>query len=235
MTDDIKDNAQMPEKRDPQKLSMKGLDKDMQQANAATTQRFDKLEETVNGMAKGVELQMGEILKAISAKNNIHTISKDGVHVDDVYLKEDQIDIEFAKNNDVNADVETVRPGMTSIDSMEFQEKADQMRFDNEEIKIMVMPSASTYPDHTFFVGVNGIQRLIVRGKEQWLPRRYVEVLLRAKISTYGNHEVRNQLTNELEVKNPETKSHRYPLQIILDKNPLGVKWLHRVTNDTRC
>lgn len=238
MTDNIENqesNAEMPEKRDPQKLSMKGLDKDMQQANEATTQRFNKIENTVNGIAEGLTLQFSEVMKAIAAKNQITTISKDGTHVDDVYLREDQIDIEFAKNENVQADVETVRPGITSIDTMEFKEKADQMRFDNEKIEVMVMPSASTYPDHTFFVGVNGIQLLIVRGKKQWLPRRYVEVLLRAKISTYGNHEVRNNLTNELEVKNPETKSHRYPLQILQDKNPLGVKWLTRVTNDTRC
>lgn len=226
--------SQMPEKRDPQKLSVKGLDKDMQQANAVTTQRFDKIEESIQGVTEGVALKFDEILKAISAKNHITTISKDGIHVDDVYLHEDEVDIEFAKNSNEQADVETVRPGLTAIDSMEFVEKAEQMRFDNEKIKIMVMPSASTYPDHTFFVGVNGVQLLIVRGKEQWLPRRYVEVLLRAKISTYGNHEVRNNLTNELEVKNPETKSHRYPLQILADKNPLGVKWLTRVTNDTR-
>ena len=229
------DEKQMPEKRDPKKLSMAGLNKDFEQANEANSQKFDKLESTVNSLAADVKEGMGEVLKAISAKNNPVQITKDGTHSEDAYLKEDLIDIEFKKNGNVHADVETVRPGITSIDSMEFIEKAEQMAFDNENIEIMVMPSASTYPDHTFFVGVNGIQRLIVRGQKQWLPRRYVEVLLRAKVSTYGNFETRNVTTNELEVKNPETKSHRYPLQILTDKNPLGPKWLNRVTNDTRC
>jgi len=224
----------MTDDKKPKNLSMKGLSADMEKSNEETAQRFTKLEESVQGINDSMSEQMGEILKAVSAKNNPVVLSKDGTHVEDVYLKEDQIDIEFKKTSDVHADVETVRPGITSIDSMEFVEKAEQMRFDNEEIEIMVMPSSSTYPDHTFFVGVNGIQRLIVRGQKQWLPRRYVEVLLRAKISTYGNFETRNAMTNELEVKNPETKSHRYPLQILTDKNPLGAKWLNRVTNDTR-
>jgi len=224
----------MTDSKKPKNLSMKGLSADMDTANEENAQRFNKLEESVQGISDSMSEQMGEILKAVSAKNNPVILQKDGTHVEDVYLKEDQVDIEFKKNPNVHADVETVRPGITSIDSMEFVEKAEQMRFDNEEIEIMVMPSASTYPDHTFFVGVNGIQRLIVRGQKQWLPRRYVEVLLRAKISTYGNFETRNQQTNELEVKNPETKSHRYPLQILTDKNPLGAKWLNRVTNDTR-
>lgn len=224
----------MPEKRDPDKLSMKGLNKDFHEANEVNQQRFDTLEKSVSGIADDIKEQLGQVLKAVSAKNNPAIITKDGTFAEDVCLNEDRVDIEFEKNDDVYADVETVRPGLRSIDNAEFKDKANQMAFDNEQVQIMVMPSASTYPDHTFSVGVNGIQRLIVRGKAQWLPRRYVEVLLRAKISTYANIEKRN-LQNELEVVYPETKSHRYPLQILKDNNPLGVQWLSRVNNDTRC
>ena len=78
------------------------------------------------------------------------------------------------------------------------------------------------------------VNRLITRGFKQWLPRNYVEVLLRAKVSTYGNQEMVNAQTGEKEVKNPEVKSHRYPLQIIQDANPLGMAWLERVSNDVR-
>jgi len=189
---------------------------------------------------KVVDLQIGQmkdsielILKAVSAKNVPASITKDGPHSEDVYLGLDKVDIEFAENGDIHADVEVVRPGIASVDSMEFKEKADQTQFDLEKLQVMVMPSASTYPDHTFFVGVNGRQLLIIRGQRQWLPRNYVEVLLRAKISSYANVERRNA-ANELEVVYPETKSHRYPLQILQDHNPLGTKWLERVANDTR-
>ncbi len=220
--------------KQPKNLSMKSLDKDFKEATEKSSQRFDNLEKSVSGIADDVKDQLGGFLKTLSAQNNPTSITKDGTFAEDVCLNQDKIDIEFAKNGDIHADVETVRPALTSIDNAEFKDKANQMAFDNEMVKIMVMPSSSTYPDHTFSVGVNGIQRLIVRGKEQWLPRRYVEVLLRAKVSYYANIEQRNS-QNELEVAYPETKSHRYPLQILEDKNPLGVKWLTRVNNDTRC
>lgn len=219
----------MVDKKTKPQLSLKILESQIKDSN-----------KKVEDSNKAVDTQMGEmkesialILKAVSAKNNPTSITKDGPNSEDAYLALDRVGIEFAENGDVNADVETVRPGLTCIDTMEFKEKAEQMLFDNEMLQIMVMPSASTYPDHTFAVGVNGVQLLIVRGTKQWIPRNYVEVLLRAKISTYANVERRNT-QNELEVVYPETKSHRYPLQILADKNPLGAKWLNRVTNDTR-
>jgi len=220
--------------KETKNLTMKSLEKDVNQSNKETSVRFDKLEQSLSGLADTVNDKLSEVLKVLSAKNFPTSITKDGTHVEDVYLKEDRVDIEFEKNPDIHADVETLRPGLTAIDTMEFKEKADQTLFDHEKIQIMVMPSSSTYPDHTFFVGVNGVQLLIVRGTKQWLPRNYVEVLLRAKTSFYANVERRNA-ANELEVIYPETKSHRYPLQILADKNPLGAKWLSRVTNDTRC
>jgi hypothetical protein len=166
------------------------------------------------------------------AKNNPHQTTK-GVHSEDVYQHDDEGGIVFEKNADPMADVEVVRNGLTSVSNAEFESKMEQMKFDEEPIEIMVMPSQSTFPDHTFTIGVNGRLMLIVRGAKQWMPRKYVEVLLRAKISSYGNFEKRNEWNGELEVQNPETKSHRYPLQVITDRNPKGRAWLVRVTNDT--
>ena len=210
-------------------LSLKVLESQIQDSN----QKVEASSQATNLRLGGMENSIAEILKAVSAKNNPTSITKDGTHSEDAYLKLDRVDIEFEENPDINADVEVVRPGLTCVDTMEFKEKAEQTMFDLEKIEIMVMPSASTYPDHTFFVGVNGRQLLIIRGQKQWLPRNYVEVLLRAKISSYANIERRNA-QNELEVVYPETKSHRYPMQILTDNNPLGVKWLQRVANDTR-
>tara|TARA_R110000803_G_scaffold5230_6_gene17357 strand:+ start:9634 stop:10296 length:663 start_codon:yes stop_codon:yes gene_type:complete len=219
----------MTDKKAKPVLSLKVLQTQLEESN----QKVEDSNKNVDAQMSEMKGSIAEILKAVSAKNNPTSITKDGAHSEDAYLKLDRVDIEFAKNGDVHADVETVRPGLSSVDTMEFKTKAEQTLFDLEKIEIMVMPSASTYPDHTFFVGVNGRQLLIVRGQKQWLPRNYVEVLLRAKISSYANVERRNN-QNELEVVYPETKSHRYPLQILNDRNPLGAKWLMRVANDTR-
>jgi hypothetical protein len=225
--------------------TIKSLSNDMQDNMSKIGERVDKtdarldsVDEKVSSLKSSVDTGFSEIMEAMEgfkslAKNNIHNTTK-GTCSEDIYEHDDENGIVFEKNDDPMADVEVVRHGLTSTDSAEFKAKADQMRFDDEEIEIMVMPSQSTYPDHTFTIGVNGRLRLIMRGQKQWIPRKYVEVLLRAKVSTYGNFESRNQYNGELEVNNPETKSHRYPLQVITDKNPKGAAWLMRVTNDTR-
>ena len=145
------------EQKAPKNHTMKSLNKELQENNVVNAQRFEKIEESVQGLGEEVKGQLTEVLKVISAKNNPTSIRKDGVHVEDVYLREDFVDIEFKENEDIHAEVETVRPGLRSIDNAEFQEKADQMRFDNEMVKIMVMASSSTYPDHTFSVGARGM------------------------------------------------------------------------------
>ena len=220
--------------------SIQSLNKQMTEKSKETDDRLLGIENSVSEISKNMDSKFDSLLKSmetfkpnksVMAKNNPNIIAKDGTFAEDVYQHLDEHEIEFTKG-DPNDDVETLRPGLTSVHSAEFQEKADQMRFDEEEIEIMVMSSQSTYPDHTFTIGVNGRTRMIMRGRKQWLPRKYVEVLLRAKISSYGNFETTDHMTNEQVVKNPETKSHRYPLQILTDKNPRGTKWLERVTND---
>lgn len=230
-------------------LSLKKLDQGIKDVTKEMDDRLDLVEGSISdltgairefmakqalveGLAKSAEaVEPKAKPEPIMARDNPHIIRKDGVHSEDVYQHLDEHDIEFVEKGP-DFDLETTRPGLRSVLSAEFKEKAEQMMFDEEPVQIMVMPSQSTYPDHTFCVGVNGRMRMITRGKRQWLPRKYVEVLLRAKISTYGNFETRNPMTNELTVSNPETKSHRYPLQVIQDKNPLGARWLERVTNE---
>jgi len=222
--------------RDKQK-TIKMLDTELKEKAAQTDARLDSVEQTIfkldANISSGFE-EMRDLAKSFKtlAKNSPHVITKDGTFGADVYEHCDENGIEFEKNADPMADVEVVRHGISSVAGLEFKNKAEQMRFDNELIEIMVMPSQSQFPDHTFTIGVNGRLILIVRGTKQWVPRNYVEVLLRAKVSTYGNFERRNEYNGELEVQHPETKSHRYPLQVITDKNPKGSAWLVRVTND---
>ena len=223
----------MTDKADKKKtLSLKSIDKAMQESNQATDDRLESVETELSEMNGNIS-EVLKAVKAISAKDLVTSFAKDGIDSRDAYKELDIVDIEF-KNGNPNDDVDIERPGMTQVNTAEFSEKADQMRFDNQLLEVMVMPSNSTYPDHCFSVGVNGIHRLIVRGAKQMLPRNYVEVLLRAKTSTYGNIETRNAV-NEIVVKNPETKAHRYPLQILRDPaGAAGGAWLERVSNDIR-
>jgi hypothetical protein len=201
--------------------TVKSLEKDLKAQNDLQNEKLEALSNDINE-------KMNKILCGIE-----HImIPKKGISSDDAYQHTDQ---ELVDIQTIDGEVEAVRDGLTSVDSPEFRDKADQMQFDMQLLEIMVMPSMSSYPDHTFTIGVNGLQKLIFRGTRQWLPRCYVEVLLRAKVSNYGNVETVNPHNNEREIKNPETKAHRYPLQVITD--PAGAKgghWLERVANDMR-
>lgn len=222
-----------------QPLSLKKLDAKITQSSQESTDKMASVEDKVDNLTKSLQefmatLQATTNPNSTRAADNRHITSPKGVDVDKVYQHLDEHEIEFTQA-DEQGNIETVRPGLREVASHEFKSKAEQTAFDLEHIQIMVMPSQAVYPDHTFCVGVNGRMMLIIRGQRQWLPRAYVEVLLRAKISSYGNFEVRNNVTNELEVKNPETKSHRYPLQVVTDRNPLGAAWLERVANEINC
>lgn len=210
-------------------LSLKSLSASMNESNRAVDDRLNSVDETILEINDNVS----EVLKAIqamSAKNNPVSITKDGIDSRDVCEDLGLKDTEFTDGKN-GADIELIRPRDVSIHSAEFKDKADQERFDTQMLEVLVMASQNTYPDDFASVGVNGRQLLITRGKPQLLPRNYVEVLLRAKTSTYGNIESRNAV-NEIVVNNPETKAYRYPLQILRDPSAIkGAEWLARVTN----
>ncbi|PHS09406.1 MAG: hypothetical protein COA78_12150 [Blastopirellula sp.] len=228
-------NGKTKAKNKGKQETIKNVRADMESRAAEADDRLDSLEATINELNIDVGTKFSEVLEAIKnqAKNNPVSISKDGADSRDLHKHEDERPNSylFAEGRPED-DVELIELQLTSSDSSEFKEKAEQMMFDQEKILIRVMPSASTYPDHTFLIGVNGKMIAIMRGHKQRVPRNYVEVLLRCKTSTYGNVETINQYNNELTVINPETKSHRYPLEVLEDKNPLGAKWLERVVND---
>jgi|ETN01SMinimDraft_1059929.scaffolds.fasta_scaffold76108_1 hypothetical protein len=204
-------------------LSMKSLAADAEARNAETDKKFDALETKLDDGIQG-------IMDSINAMNRPASITKDGVLSTDKDYDENLHDIKF---QDVRPedDAQLVPSRMTSIHSAEFTEKAEQMKFDNEQIEVMVMRSQATYPDHTFTLSVNGNSLIIARGVRQWIPRCYAEVMARAKTSTYGNIEIRNS-QNELEVENPESRAARYPFQVMTDKSPKAGQWLERVMND---
>ncbi|PCJ39142.1 MAG: hypothetical protein COA71_14595 [SAR86 cluster bacterium] len=211
------------DKRTNNNMTMKSLDKQIRERNEVVDKKLDDL-------SIDIDKKFAALLE--SNQKIFQTMAK-GKSSEDIYQHADERNVKF-KEGDSKADAEVIEVSLTSVDSAEFKEKADQMRFDKEMVEIMVMPSQAVYPDNTFTVSVNGTPKLILRGKKQWLPRNYVEVLLRAKTSSYGNIETINPYTAIKEMSYPETKSHRYPLHIITDKNPKGARWLERVCNDMR-
>lgn len=204
------------------------LQKQMRETNEAFENRLSNVEETLTYVSEA-QTQGFEELKTLLAKNTPASITPNGTEVE---TKGPTQDIKF-KDGLPEDDVELVELSHYDADSPLFKEKAERLAFDQHILKVLVHPSQSEFPDHTFMLGVNGKNMAVMRGRPVDMPRYYVETMARARISTYDNVEQRNPYSNELEVKNTESKSQRYPFQIIHDPDPvLGAKWLEGLMNE---
>ena len=211
----------------PEKLSLKSLNSAMEQQAGETEERLGAIESSVGEM---LDLLKGLQDQSHDAIDNPVIIDRyRGQVSEDLYAGENTQDVQFTQGRPED-DVDLVRRNMGSVHEPEFKNKIEQMKFDNELIEVLVMQSSSQFPDNTFTLSVNGRDLLIVRGKRQWIPRNYAEVMAQARVSTYANIETFND-RGERTVENPETSSARYIFQVVTDRNPLGPQWLERVMN----
>lgn len=110
------------------------------------------------------------------------------------------------------------------VDSPVSKTKLDEMAFMNEIVTVRIHPTtdknANPFPE----VWVNGRVQRFVRGAEQKVRRCYVEVLARAKGTTFDNVKMKD---NEGEDKYvyPTHTAEVYPF-VIVDDSPRGEAWL---------
>lgn len=103
------------------------------------------------------------------------------------------------------------------------------LKFAEEIIVIRIEPSREKNAAKTIDLHVNGVVKWVPVGVPWMLPRKYVEVLARAKpINCETTHEA------PYEAANPENKvirstSSLYPFTVIRDDNPKGYEWLTRI------
>lgn len=212
--------------------TIKSLEKSFNAQNEQTEERLEAVENTLGEMKESSEKNHSDVLKAIQAIGLPASIPKSGKTSEDISLNENLHGIEFKKQRSVYDEVELVTH-TTDVRSAEFEKKADQMRFDRDILKVKIAPSSSPYPDKTFTLGVNGVQFCAIRGVEQPMPRCFVEVMARAKTSSYTNREGVIEGTNEMTVFHDETKGQRFVFQVTYDPNKeLADQWLDRVLND---
>lgn len=115
----------------------------------------------------------------------------------------------------LDSNIKDVRRDKKTLDSMAFME---------EPVKIMVHESTDENAQPVVDVYCNGTPQRFVRGMEQVVKRKFVQILINARTTTVrtrtgvegGN--VVNQLTRHTAV--------RYPFSVIEDRNPRGGAWL---------
>lgn len=115
----------------------------------------------------------------------------------------------------LDSNIKDVRRDKKTLDAMAFME---------EPVKIMVHESTDENAQPVVDVYCNGVPQRFVRGMEQVVKRKFVQILINARTTSVrtrtgvegGN--VVNQLTRHTAV--------RYPFSVIEDRNPRGGAWL---------
>ena len=104
----------------------------------------------------------------------------------------------------------------------------DAAAFMEEPVKVMVHESTDPNEVPVPYVGVNGRNQFFIRGKEQTVKRKFVEVLARAKLTRYKTEIINDAQGNVRQRMIPAT-GLRYPFSVVEDKNPNGHAWLKKV------
>jgi hypothetical protein len=114
------------------------------------------------------------------------------------------------------------------VDKPVNKEWAEQMAFNEEIIKIRVHESTDKLAENPVEVFCNGMPQRFIRGQEQAVKRKYVEVLARAKQTTFGNQKITIGQGEETYVY-PSHTALRYPFSVVEDPSPKGRDWLKSV------
>lgn len=105
----------------------------------------------------------------------------------------------------------------------------DNMQFMEEKVTVIVhQQGESRYPEPAISVWNGGTHQLFPRDHEVTCARKFLEVLARAKVATYGNQEYINEEGIRAQ-KYPKRVAHKYPFSVIRDDNPRGRAWLARI------
>ena len=126
---------------------------------------------------------------------------------------------------------EALEPGLVEpVENPVSKEKLDMLAFMEEELTILVHDSNDP-TDEPFPEVINGGDRnrqYFIRGQEQQVKRKYVEVLARAKRTTRGNEKFKDANGDDA-YRYPSHSALRYPFSVIHDPNPRGKDWLKSV------
>lgn len=105
---------------------------------------------------------------------------------------------------------------------------AENMAFANEIVTVNVHESTEKNAEPIVEVFCDGIPQRFVRGQDQDVKRKFVEVLARARTTRYSQRADNGHNFVEGSVFDPHT-AIRYPFSMVRDDNPRGRDWLKSI------
>lgn len=112
-----------------------------------------------------------------------------------------------------------------TVDNPVSKEFLDALAFNEEEIVVMVHDTTNPNDPPIVEVWNDGKAQRFIRGQEQAVKRKYVEVLARSKRTSYSQQKYKDDNGIEAYRNVPHTVN-QYPFSVIRDSNPRGAAWL---------
>ncbi len=127
---------------------------------------------------------------------------------------------------DVSVEAEAIEPVDVPLES----DRAQMMAFMEEKVTIHLHDPQDNNPEPIVPVGVNGKVLYLRRGQQHTLPRKYIEVLARARRVNYNTQEaVAADGSRTMQLRS--TTTLQYPFTVINDTQK-GQDWLQRIMNE---
>lgn len=114
----------------------------------------------------------------------------------------------------------------------DYRKMVDLEKFMQEKVLVEIPRSSNPNDDPYIPLGVNGITQPLLRGKAQWIKRKFLEVLIRSQPTTLETIEEIDQRTGNKMVRLIKTTGEKYPYRILQENNPEGQRWLQQILSE---
>jgi hypothetical protein len=114
-----------------------------------------------------------------------------------------------------------------SVKGPDFKTAAEKEAFMQEKLVIVVATTTDKSRPKVIVPQVNGINQPILRGVKQTVKRKYVEAMLRNRVTRY-EQVTPNPMLPEKKIMQ-EASEVAEPFQIIYDPNPKGPAWAEAI------
>ena len=127
-------------------------------------------------------------------------------------------------------DLSGLVPGMTRAEKLAYKrahdyEYQENLKFMAEMLEVYILPSTDKNDGNRFPVDTNNFSIVFERGKRYTVPRVAVEILARAKKTTYTQRDFVNPEGVQDSMQVP-TSGLAFNFQVTRDDNPKGAHWL---------
>jgi hypothetical protein len=114
------------------------------------------------------------------------------------------------------------------VDGPNWEDKAATLAFMEEEVEVMVHETTEENAPFLVQFWCNGKSQFFIRGQSQKCKRKFLEVIARAKHTSYRQQHYKDENGNDA-IRNIPMTALRYPFTVAHDPNPKGAAWLRKV------